>query len=250
MSFPKINKLLIATVLILFYTTELSAQYKWIAVNADHIAYDANGPIGDCLFPMDDEGKITLQEIVKTEISKDSTTLFVTEFLKNKDNEDGVSVSTPVSSSVNSNITCDVEMNVGKELFEVPYAGMMERHVSQISFKVLVEVKEGRFRYTLTDFYTNRRTIHGAAKSEGPSNLIHWQRVNSLTKERDEYEEDNIDDKYSKKQRKVQDFNDNMKAFDDQIAKEIRSYEGEFDAVQSFISGLENCCVMKVEEDW
>lgn len=241
-SFISGKKLLMATVLIVLSSSNLFAQYKWIEFTADHIAYDANGPIGDCLFPMDDEGKITLQEIVKTEISKDSTTLFVTEFLKNKDIEDGVSVSTPVSSSVNSNITCDVEMNVGKELFEVPYAGMMERHVSQISFKVLVEVKEGRFRYTLTDFYTNRRTIHGEAKSEGPSNLIHWQRVNSLTNERDEY-----DYRHKRKSKRVK---QNLKEWDDQIAKEIKSYEGEYDAVQSFISDLENCCVLKVEKDW
>ena len=254
MNFSPFNnacKLLIAITLIASSSNRLFAQYKWIAVNADHIAYDANGPIGDCLFPMDDEGNITLQEVVKTDISKDSTTLFVTEFLKNKDNEDGISVSTPVITSANSNITCDVEMNVGKELFEVPYAGMMERHVSQISFKVLIELKDGRFRYTLTDFYTNRRSIHGGAKSEGPSNLIHWQRVNSLTKERDEYEADNIEDKNSRKQKKVQGFMDDMKEFNDQIAKEIKSYEDEFDAVQSFISGLKNCCISKVEEeDW
>lgn len=84
MNFSPFNnacKLLIAITLIASSSNRLFAQYKWIAVNADHIAYDANGPIGDCLFPMDDEGNITLQEVVKTDISKDSTTLFVTEFL-------------------------------------------------------------------------------------------------------------------------------------------------------------------------
>lgn len=242
MSFPKINKLLIATVLILFYTTELSAQYKWIAVNALHIAYDANGPIGDCLFPMDDEGKITIQDVVKTDYSKDSTIVFVTDFLEKEDDANGISVSIPSLSKLNDVITCDVEMNVGKELVEMPYAGLMERHVSQISFNVKIEVKDGRFRYILSDFYTNRRTIHGEAKSEGPSNLIHWQRVNSLTNERDEY-----DYRHKRKSKRVK---QNLKEWDDQIAKEIKSYEGEYDAVQSFISDLENCCVLKVEKDW
>lgn len=175
---------------LLLLVNSISAQYKWIEVSALNVAYDTNGPIGECLFPMDDQGNITLQDVVQAGISKDSITMFVTEFLKNEDKKDGISVSTPTVTTVNNRINCDVEMNVGREIVEMPYAGLMERHVSQISFKVLIEVREGRFRYTLTDFYTNRRNIHGAAKSEGPSNLIHWQRVNSLTKERNEYESD------------------------------------------------------------
>lgn len=227
---------------LLLLVSSVSAQYKWIAVSALNVAFDTNGPVGECLFPMDEEGKITLQDVVQTGISKDSITMFVTEFLKQEDTKDGISVSTPTITSVNNSINCDVEMNVGKELVEMPYAGLMERHVSQISFKVLVEVREGRFRYTLTDFYTNRRNIHGAAKSEGPSNLIHWQRVNSLTKERNEYDSDHP--------RKSQRVLDNLQEWDEQIQKEISSYIGEYDAVQSFINDLSKSCVVVVEEDW
>ena len=238
-----LKKVFLAILLTLLVTNSVFAQYKWIQVNALHIAYDTNGSVGDCLFPMDDEGNITLQEVVQTNISKDSTMMFVTEFLKNEDSKDGISVSTPVVSTVGNNIDGDVEMNVGKELVEMPYAGMMERHVSQISFKVHVEVKDGRFRYTLTKFYTNRRTIHGEGKSEGPSNLIHWQRVNSLTKERDAYDREHP--------RKTSRVEGNLKEFDDQIAKEIKSYEGEYDAVHSFITELENCCVAQAaDDDW
>ena len=63
--------------------------------------------------------------------------------------------------------------------------------------------------------------IRGEAKSEGPSNLIHWQRLNSLKKERAE----------TKKKSEIEEY-------DHQIAFEEASYQAEYDAVQMVIKGI------------
>lgn len=120
---------------------------------------------------------------------------------------------------------CEIELPIGKEFYKisVPYGEIaaFERHTSQVTFMCMLEVKNGRYRYTLTDFYTNRRMIRGEAKSEGPSNLIHWQRLNSLKKEREE----------TKRKSEIEEYNA-------QIAFEEASYQAEYDAIQTIIKGI------------
>lgn len=202
-----------------FQEISLSAQSFWVENN---MAFDTNGPIGECLFPMDENGETVYKEVVQCQFSRDTLSNILIQFLQDEDEKDNISVSWVSKNIANSNLSCDVEINCGKEFVELPYVGKVERHSSQINFKVLIEVKDGRFRYTLDHFHTNRRTIKGEAKSEGKPNIIHWQRLNSLSKEQAQMRPKSS--KYSEWQ--------------DQIEKEKQSYIDEYAAVQKFIKEM------------
>lgn len=118
-----------------------------------------------------------------------------------------------------------VKMPVGKEFFVItyPYAprDLMERPLSFISFDVTIETHEGKYRYVMDNFITQRIPIHGAGISEGQSNFVHWQRVYSLTKETP---------RRGKKK----------KEYEMMIEKEKSTYQAEYNAVQKVIADLES----------
>lgn len=74
--------------------------------------------------------------------------------------------------------------------------------------------------------------IRGAGEGKGPSNQIHWQRVNSLTKERD---------KSSPKSKRYQEK-------DHAITMEWTAYEMESEMINIMVNSLRECCAEKVIE--
>lgn len=200
-----------------------------IAQNLNHVAFDTNGPMGECLFPHDENGNITFSGIVESPYCSDTIMGLAKEFIyditkrydaKTKNNLEGI-----------TKVACDMELKVGKNYLSLNIGGIdigtWERAASTIRFNLMIEVRNHKYRYTLSDFYTERRRIHGAAKEQGLSNMIHWQRVNSLTKEINSARK-------SEKQEKQ-----------DQLELEKAQYQAEFNAVSDVINGLKNFAEIK-----
>ena len=182
-------------------------------------AFNTNGPMGAVLFPQDSLGNITLTGIAEVPYTADTIASLVQDYLYmvGKMNESKVSDTYKGLSIVG----CDITLEVGKRLVSIPYAGTFLRPMSKISFSVLVEVRNGKLRYTLNNFYTKRWRISGEGKDQGPSNSLHWQRINSINK-----------DTKGKEREKM-------------IAAEEAIYKMEYQAVMEIIEGLKHLTIMK-----
>lgn len=130
--------------------------------------------------------------------------------------------------------TYSIQLNVGKQAWGVEFWGTplfaLYRDASHVKFKCIIEARTGKYKYSLIDFETNRNTIRGEAKNDGQPNVIHWQRINSLTKERDAYASTHDISKRSVKEI--------LFDFNSQIAYEACLYQAEYDATKRFEEGL------------
>ena len=191
------------------------------AQNLLNVAFDTNGPVGECLFP---EG---YKVVVNTKYSADTIMGLAKEFLYSISKKYNARTSNEMEGI--TKLACDLELKVGKKYISVGAwrsgdIGTWEKAASTISFSLMIEILDKKYRYTISDFETDRYRIPGDGKDRGPSNLIHWQRVNSLTKE--------MPKRGSKR-----------KEYEDMIAFENALYQGEYNAVQDVIKGLENLTV-------
>lgn len=200
-----------------------------IAQNLNHVAFDTNGEMGECLFPQDENGNITFSGVVESPLSSDTILGLAKEFIyditkrydaKTTNNLEGI-----------TKVACDMELKVGKNYLSLNIGGIdvgtWERAASTIKFNLMIEIRNHKYRYTLSNFYTERRRIPGEAKEQGPSNMIHWQRVNSLTKEMHSGRKREQDDK---------------KAL---IELEKAQYQAEYNAVCDVINGLKTFTEIK-----
>lgn len=183
-------------------------------------AFDTNGPMGECLFPITDDGDVIYQEIIESGFSKSELKEKAIKFFRYLDKEDVFDVKTI---QIDEESYYDFDVNIASDRFlqESGFVSWM-RDLSTVRSHVKIEFKEGKYRYTVVLYETNRQTIRGEAKSDGKPNIIHWQRVNSLTKERDNCR------KGSKK------YNE----YNTQIDLENEWYQKEYDAVQRFLQRL------------
>lgn len=156
------------------------------AQNLLHYAISSNGEKGDCLFPEDEAGNVVFSSIIDVPCSADSIMLIVDDYISAQNISEKCVVNNLSKSSRTS--TYSIQLNIGKQLWGVEYWGsplfVFARDASHVKFKCIIEARNGKYKYSLVDFETNRRTIRGAAKNDGQPNVIHWQRVNSLTKEK------------------------------------------------------------------
>ena len=51
------------------------------AQNLQHVAFDTNGPVGECLFPQNEDGDIVFSDIVECEFSADTIMGLAKEFI-------------------------------------------------------------------------------------------------------------------------------------------------------------------------
>ncbi len=186
-------------------------------------AYDTNGPMGKCLFQTDDKGEIVYQAVVETNYSKEEQKKLAERFFEIIDKEDIYDVRL-VQNEKDFAFDYDVNVSSGRQRVNVNVA-TWERDRSTVRCHVKLEFKEGRYRYTVNPYETNRQTIRGEAKSDGHPNILHWQRVNSLTKERAADKKKKYDE-YTK-----------------QIQEENNCYQAEYSAIQAFIKLLASYCV-------
>lgn len=211
------------------------------AQNMLHYATSANGQKGECLFPEDEKGNIVFSSVVEIPLSADSIMLIVDDYISAQNVSDKCVIKR-LSNSYRTS-TYSIQFNVGSQTWGIEFWGsplfVGRRDASHVKFKCLVEVRTGKYKYTLFDFETNRTSLWGEAKNDGQSNLIHWQRVNSLTKERDEYAASNDVNKRITKE-VLYDYNA-------QIAYETCLYQAEYDVTKRFVDGLKT---ISVNEDF
>lgn len=199
------------------------------AQNLNDVAFDTNGPMGECLFPQDENGKTKFSGVIECPYRSDTIMGLAKEFIyditkkydaKTKNHLEGI-----------TKVACDMELKVGKNYLSLNIGGLdigtWERAASTIRFNLMIEIRDKKYRYTLSDFYTERRRIHGDAKEQGPPNMIHWQRVNSLNKEIASAK---------KKEREEK---------EKQVSFEKAQYQAEYAAVQDVIAGLKSMAVIE-----
>ena len=192
------------------------------AQNLMNYAFDTNGPVGECLFP--DE----YRTVVKTNFSADTIMGLAKEFLYSISKKYNASTSDEMEGI--TKLACDIELKVGKKYISVGVMGSnnnigtWEKAASTISFNLMIEIRDKKYRYTLSNFVTDRYRIPGDGKDQGPSNLIHWQRVNSLTKEMPKRGSKRIE-------------------YENMLYLEKALYQAEYNAVQDVINGLENLTI-------
>ena len=153
--------------------------------NENHQATDTNGPMGEYLFPTNNEGKIIYQGVIDAPCSKAVLKEYAIRFFRELDKNPLINVKT-IQTEYESRYDFDVILSSGKVRQEIHYA-KFHRDRSRIRCHVALEFKEGRYRYTVNPYETNRLNLRGAAKCDGTPNEIHWQRVNSLHKRRDSH---------------------------------------------------------------
>ena len=207
-------KKLTALLSILIVSAGVSAQ------NSAYWPFDTNGPVGECLFPENEKGEAEMSGVVECD-GKDAAAILagIEEYVRMLDSDNQADID-------------DIRLYQNRLTFKVD---LNVRHYSEIEFACTVLAKDGKFKYTLSGFNTERQTIRGEAISEGPSNKLHWQRVNSLTKERNVYAQHHRN--FEMKQKYI--------AYNNQIALEEQLYQDEYQSVLDFIDGLSKVFVVE-----
>lgn len=187
-------------------------------------AFDTNGPMGDILFEQNENGEIIYTGIVETPFSADTILGLAREYLYTLEKKYNARISDRFEGV--TKVACDVELPVGTKYIDASWAGIIAKAAATVNFNLVIDIRPGKYRYTLTNFVTDRWRIPGEGKDKGQSNMIHWQRVNSLQKELE---------KARKKDK-------------EEIARMIEqenvSYQGEYRAVMDFIDGLNNFAII------
>lgn len=210
------RKIILSIIVTAFALSGYTQNHNWVA-------FDTNGPMGECLFPQNEQGEIIYTEVIPCSMSSDSIMGLAKEFIY--DISKRYKADCKIELEGLTKLGCKIEIPVGKNYFSVGVwgtgnIGTWERPQSEIKFNLVIDIREGKYRYTLNNFYTERRRIPGEGKSDGPSNIIHWQRVNSLTKEMPRKESERAE-------------------YERMIELEKAIYQAEYNAVQDVIKGLQ-----------
>lgn len=209
----------VLTLLLILFTLTITSSPIIRGQSLEITAFNSNGPMGEVLFPQDSVGNITLTGIVNIPYSADTIKGLVQDYLYMVGKSNGSDVKDMYNGL--TIVGCEINLKVGARLFAIPYAGTFIRPASKVSFKVLIEIRNGMLRYTLNNFYTKRWRISGEGKDQGPSNMLHWQRINSINKDAES-------DKEIRKNK------DNM------IKAEEYIYKEEYKSVMDVINGFNN----------
>lgn len=143
----------------------------------------------------------------------------------------------PVSAG-NKTLNYKIEISNGSEPWGFDLLGSplfrVHRDASVVKLRCLVQVIKGKYSFILGDFETNRNTLRGEAKNDGSPNIIQWNRVNSLIKERNKAVS-NAGSDWRKSRLSAYDYNY-------RIAYECDLYAEEYNGLQLLIDNLTNVC--------
>lgn len=205
--------------------------------NIAYSAFDTNGPMGKCLFPVNEKGEDEIKEVINfpgksaKEISEKVQQWMyeITDKYNLKINGNDRFCGTDL---VAFRGTVRLGLNVLSVNYGFVHIGDFARYASEIKFSCRVEIKDNKCRCIFNKFLTDRRTIRGEGKSNGPENMLHWQRVNSLTKERDEI----IDGKTNLSKSKQEE----VDIYNEQIRFEEETYKLEYKTFCDMLDSLKN----------
>lgn len=220
-------------VLLLIVTIAISYQVEY-AQNMLHYALNSNGEKEWTLFPENANGEVVISSIVEAPFSADTILVAADSYITSLNAPGNCEVKTVTKSNIKN--VYSVQLNVGKQLWAIEYFGsplfVINRDVSHVKFTCVIEARKGKYRYSLIDFETNRRTLPGEAKNDGQPNTIHWQRVNSILKLRKQY---CLSHNTSNRKAK-----EDVYSYNEAIAEETYLYFDEFNTVKRFEEGLKN----------
>ena len=195
------------------------------AQNLLNTAFDTNGPVGELLFNQNNSGDIVYSGVVEAPFSADTLLGLAREFFYRTANDGrGVKISDRFDGI--TMVASQVEIPVGAKLVAAPFAGAWVKAASTVKFNLIIDLRPGKFRYTLSGFQTDRWRIPGEGKDKGQSNLLHWHRINSLNKEMNK----------TKEKEKAE--------IEAMIEKEKESYKMEYEAVMDFIEKLKGFAII------
>lgn len=223
------------------FSNSIAQQY---GQNINYYAFDTNGPMGECLFPINDKGEDEIKKVIEypgksaKEISEK-----VQQWMYEITDKYNLKIE-------NNDRFCGTDLvafrgtvKLGLSVLSVSYGfahiGNFARYASEIKFSCRVEIKDGKCRCIFNKFMTDRRTIRGEGKSNGPENRLHWQRMNSLIAERD----DIIDGKTNLSKSKQEE----VDALNEQIRFEEETYKLEYKTFCDMLDALKNVFVDKYD---
>lgn len=120
-----------------------------------------------------------------------------------------------------SKISFITELGVGERVVDLGIVGEVTKPKSIVKFLLTLEVRDGKYRYTMTDFKTERWRIRGDGPDDGPSNEMHRQRVACING-------------YPKKYKGI--------PREEYLAEEEDSLKAEYEVVMKFVKEVENMC--------
>lgn len=187
--------------------------------------FDTNGPIGAVLFDQQEDGSIVYSDIIESVYNADTIFGLAMECIHAQEMQ-GTKVSNLYRGI--TKITCTVEIPVGNKKRSIGEGWSIavvefDKAASFVRFNLTIDVRDNKYRYTLKDFTTDRWRISGKAVEKGPSNLLHWQRMNSLKKELE-------------RERKE----DERKIIEAKIEEEEEAYNQEYESVMRLITDIKN----------
>lgn len=220
-------------VLLLIVTIAISYQVEY-AQNMLHYALNSNGEKEWTLFPENANGEVVISSIVEAPFSADTILMAADSYITSLNAPGNCEVKTVTKSNIKN--VYSVQLNVGKQLWAIEYLGsplfVINRDVSHVKFTCVIKARKGKYRYSLIDFETNRRTLPGEAKNDGQPNTIHWQRVNSILRLRKQY---CLSHNTSNRKAK-----EDVYSYNEAIAEETYLYFDEFNTVKRFEEELKN----------
>ena len=178
--------------------------------------FNTNGPMGDVLFPENEEGDVVISEVVLASFRADTLKALAMQFMDEMDRTDEVNIS-KIDEGL-TKISASVEVKEGTRYVAIPYGPAIKKARSVVDFTMVIDFRDGKYRFTLSNFNTDRWRIRGDGKDQGPSNRIHWQRVNSIKKDfiwkstREEMIAEE-EDAYAEEYKAVMAFVDKLRAF-------------------------------------
>lgn len=157
------------------------------ARNLMHYAESSDGEMAYTLFPMKN-GAVYVSDTIRCNADAEEIAEAVDSYILSMQSYPGIKVKE--IGSTRKRQSYKVEMDFAKAPLNITVWGspvaIIDRDASTVKFTLSAIEKDSLCIVTLNQFETNRTTLRGAAKNDGDPNIIHWQRVNSLTREMQE----------------------------------------------------------------
>lgn len=223
-----------------FFTTLLLVK----AQNFNATAFNAGNWKGEVLFAENANGDITYSDIIQLNGDMDQLRTTVKNYLAEQKAKHDLTLDYELDTD--KKIIAKITYPINKEYWAVELWGSPivsgERDASRITFKCTVSFLNNKFKYTLSDFWTDNRRVFGEAKDNGPTNVIYKQRVGSFQKEYNTYAQS-----HNAERRSVKEELYDLKA---NIDYEERQYASSYEAVMNFINGLRQVKVFDANGDF